>query len=311
MLVRYYKMSEIIRLERVRDYCHRYHMECPNELVAIIDYSSVENMRLELMSMGFYAIILKESYEGQITYGLSKYTYNNGSLLFVGPNQIFGIDGGIEPAPLGYALLFHQNLFRGMPDAAKKVSEFKFFTYENNEALSINDSEREVILDCMTNVITELKNPQDQHSNKIIACHIMALLCNVERFEDRMIAASKEIKHELYMKFNQILDDYYASELPETKGLPSVQYCAKKLSLSPNYFGDIIKRISGTSAKEHIQQVTINQVKKLLMDRSLSISEVAYKSGFKYPHHLSRVFKKMTGLSPFEYRRKMLRGDFY
>lgn len=304
-------MSEIIRLERVRDYCHRYHMECPNELIAIIDYSSVENMRLELMSLGFYAIILKESYEGQITYGLSKYNYNNGSLLFVGPNQIFGIDGGIEEAPLGYAILFHQNLFRGMPDALKKLCELKFFTYENNEALSVNDLEREIILDCFSNIINELKNPQDQFSNKIIASYIMALLGYVERFYERVLAANKEIKHELYLKFNQILDDYYSSKLPETMGLPTVQYCAKKLSLSPNYFGDIIKRISGTSAKEHIQQVTINQVKKLLMVENLSISEVAYKSGFKYPHHLSRVFKKMTGLSPFEYRRKMLRGDYY
>lgn len=304
-------MSEIIRLERVRDYCHRHNIDCPNELVAVVDYSSVENMRLELMSMGFYAIILKESFEGQITYGLSKYNYNNGSLLFVGPNQIFGIDGGVDPAPLGYALFFHQNLFRGMPDALKRLNDFKLFSYENNEALSLKEHERETVLNCITDIIYELKNPQDQYSNKILANYIMVLLSIIERYEARVVATNKEITHELYLKFDEILENYYSSDLPEKMGLPSVQYCAKQLSLTPNYFGDIIKRISGTSAKEHIQQVTINQVKKLLMDRSLSISEVAYKSGFKYPHHLSRVFKKMTGVSPFEYRRKMLRGEYY
>ena len=159
--------------------------------------------------------------------------------------------------------------------------------------------------------MNELKNPQDQFSNRILANYIMVILHLVERYDERLVTANREINHELYIKFNEILEDYYSGDLPEKLGLPSVQYCAKQLSLTPNYFGDIIKRISGTSAKEHIQQVTINQVKKLLMDRSLSISEVAYKSGFKYPHHLSRVFKKMTGVSPFEYRRKMLRGDFY
>lgn len=311
MLVRNTKMSEIIRLERVRDYCLRYHVECQNELATVVDFSMVENMRLELMSMGFYLIILKESYDGPITYGLSKYQYQNGSLLFVAPNQIFGIDGGVQEAPLGYALLFHQNLFRGMAGAASRLKDSKFFNYENNEALQLNENEREIVLNSFTGIINELKSPLDHHTNKIVASLIMALLSYIERFDDRQLAARKEINHELYIKFNKILEDYYANGLAETMGLPSVQYCAKELSLTPNYFGDIIKRISGTSAKEHIQQVTIEQVKKLLVDRSYSISEVAYKTGFKYPHHLSRVFKKMTGLSPFEYRRKMLRGDFY
>ena len=304
-------MSEIIRLERVRDYCLRYHTECQNELVTVVDYSTLENMRLELMSLGFYAIILKESYDGLITYGLSKYQYQNSSLLFVAPNQIFGIDGGIEKAPLGYALLFHQNLFRGMNGATARIKDFKFFNYENNDALMLSDDEREIVLNSFTWIINELKRPLDYHTNRIVACHIMALLENIDRFVDSHAAASKVIKHDLYIKFDKILEDYYANGYAEKYGLPSVQYCAKELSLTPNYFGDIIKRVSGTSAKEHIQQVVIEQVKKLLADRSYSISEVAYKTGFKYPHHLSRVFKKMTGLSPFEYRRKMLRGDFF
>ena len=311
MLFILFQMSEIIRFERVGDYCHRHHIDCYNELVAVIDYSSVVNLRLELMSFGFYAIILKDNLDRDITYGLSKYSYNNGSLLFVGPNQIFGVDGGVEPAPLGYALLFHQNLFRGMSEASKRIMEFKLFSYDNNEALPVNESEREILLICMNNIKNELKNQQDQHSNKILASLIMAMLGYIERINDRVVAASKEINNELYIKFNGILDDYYSSDLPLKQGLPTVQYCASKLSLTPNYFGDIIKRICGISAKEHIQQVTISQVKKLLMDSSLSISEVAYKSGFKYPHHLSRVFKKMTGVSPFDYRKRMLRGEFY
>ena len=206
-------MSEIIRLERVRDSCLRYHVECQNELVTVVDYSTVENMRLELMSMGFYLIVLKESYDGPITYGLSKYQYQNGSLLFVAPNQIFGIDGGVQEAPLGYALLFHQNLFRGINGAVTRLKESKFFNYENNEALQLNDNEREIVLNSFTGIINELRSPLDHHTNKIVASLIMALLSYIERFDDRQLAERKEINHELYVKFNKILEDYYTMVL--------------------------------------------------------------------------------------------------
>ncbi|MBQ7691391.1 MAG: AraC family transcriptional regulator [Muribaculaceae bacterium] len=301
-------MSEIIRLERVPDYCQRYHFDCLNDLVTLVDFSYVDKVKLELNSFGFYAMILKESYDGPLTYGLSRYNYQNGTMLFVAPDQIFGADSGVCEEPQGYALLFSQNLFRGLnPAIASYIKESPFFSQDCNEALELTPSARAAALSCFTNIMNELKAPFDKQTFKIIVANILTILAHCERCYDRQYSEQRVINNELYTQFREVVEDYYKQGLPEKEGLPSVQYCARRLGLTPNYFGDIIKRISGRSAKEQIQQVTIDHVKALLIDRSLNISEVAYKTGFKYPHHLSRVFKKMTGLSPFEYRRKALR----
>ena len=85
-------------------------------------------------------------------------------------------------------------------------------------------------------------------------------------------------------------------------GLPTVQYCARELHLSPNYFGDLIKKETGKTAQEHIQLYVIDTAKERIADRGLSISEIAYDLGFKYPAHFTRLFKNVVGCTPNEYR---------
>ena len=102
--------------------------------------------------------------------------------------------------------------------------------------------------------------------------------------------------------FEHLLNDYFLSDKPQDIGLPSVQYCAEQLHLSSNYFGDLIKKETGKSPQEHIQLKLIDTAKEKIFDPSKSISEVAYELGFKYPQHFTRLFKKVVGCSPNEYR---------
>ena len=84
--------------------------------------------------------------------------------------------------------------------------------------------------------------------------------------------------------------------------MPSVSYCAGQLNLSPNYFGDLIKKETGSSAQEYIQLKVIDVAKERIFDIDKSISEVAYDLGFKYPQHFTRLFKQKVGITPNEYR---------
>lgn len=90
--------------------------------------------------------------------------------------------------------------------------------------------------------------------------------------------------------------DYFNSDKPEQNGLPTVTWCADQLHFSANYFGDLIKKETGKSAIEYIHLAVINHVKELLASTSKTISEIAYEVGFQYPHHLSRMFKKWSGV---------------
>jgi len=72
--------------------------------------------------------------------------------------------------------------------------------------------------------------------------------------------------------------------------------------LSPNYFGDLVKKETGLSAQEHIQNKLIDVAKEKVFDPNKSVSEIAYELGFKYPQHFSRLFKQKVGYSPNEFR---------
>lgn len=85
-------------------------------------------------------------------------------------------------------------------------------------------------------------------------------------------------------------------------GTPTVAFCADSLHLSSNYFGDLIKKETGKSAQEYIQQKTMNMAKELLTESDKSISEIAYTLGYQYPQYFSRAFKKIEGCTPNEFR---------
>lgn len=107
------------------------------------------------------------------------------------------------------------------------------------------------------------------------------------------------------MKFEELLNGYFLSGKPQTSGLPSVAYFADELHLSANYFGDLIKKETGQSAKEFIQNKTIEVAKNKVFESDKTVNEIAYELGFKYPQHFSRLFKQKVGVTPSDYRGSM------
>ena len=148
----------------------------------------------------------------------------------------------------------------------------------------------------------ELEHAIDKHSKQVIAVNIEVMLNHCIRFYDRQFVTREISNHTILSRFEKLLAGYFETDLSQKIGLPSVQYCAEQLHLSPNYFGDLIKRETGKTAIEYIQLSVINMAKDLLTSSDKSVSEIAYHLGFKYPHHLSRMFKKIVGISPQEFR---------
>ena len=295
-------MSEIIKLETVHDYNNRLGVETLHPLVSVVDFSTLEVLEHSRKNFGFYCIFLKELDCGTLLYGRNKYDYQEGTLVFLAPGQVAGVDDGGETRnPKGWALFFHPDLLYGT-SLARRIKEYTFFSYESNEALHMSERERQIILNCFREIKEELEHSIDKHSKQIIAANIEVLLNHCVRFYDRQFIIRKAVNRGLLENFEDLLSAYFESDKPQTIGLPSVQYCAAQLHLSPNYFGDLIKKETGKSAQEHIQLTVIGKVKELLIESNKSVSEIAYSLGFKYPHHLSRMFKNIVGSTPNEYR---------
>ncbi len=295
-------MDKILKLESISQYNSLVGQETLHPLVSVIDFSEVQPTKHVRMNLGFYAIFLKDVKCGDIKYGRNYYDYQEGTLVFIGPGQVFGIDNNGEYfQPQGRALLFHPDLLRGT-SLGHNIKDYTFFSYEVNEALHLSERERQVIIDCLNKINFELSHTIDKHSKTLIVTNIELLLNYCVRFYDRQFITRDNVNKDILVRFEKVLDDFFQSDKPQTLGLPSVRYCADQLHLSANYLGDLIKKETGKSAQEHIQLKLMDIAKEKVFDTSKSVSEIAYELGFKYPQHFSRMFKKCVGFSPNEYR---------
>ena len=294
-------MEKLISFDTVGQYNNFNSNETPHPLVNVIDMSRSDPRTHSRQRFGFYTIFLKEIKCGDLRYGCNYYDYEEGTLVFVGPGQIIGVENNEYFQPQGKALVFHPDFIRGT-SLGKHIHDYTFFSYEVHEALHLSESERRVIYDCLSKIEMELQHAIDKHSKTLIVTNIELLLNYCTRFYDRQFITRDVANKGILERFEELLNTYFESDKPKQNGLPTVAYCAEQLHLSPNYFGDLIKKETCKSALEHIQTKIIDIAKEKIFDPKHSLSEVAYELGFKYPQHFTRLFKQRVGLTPNEYR---------
>ena len=207
---------------------------------------------------------------------------------------------GVQPKARG--ILFHPDLIKGT-SLGQEIRTYSFFSYNSSEALHLSEEEKRIILDCLDKVKMELAHPIDKLSKRLIARNIQLLLDYCMRFYNRQFETRTESNRDVLTRFEALLEDYFQSEKTQTVGLPTVKYFADKVFLSPNYFGDLIKKETGKTAQEYIQNKLIDVAKEMIVGTDKTVSQIAYDLGFQYSQHFNRIFKKNVGYTPSEYRK--------
>ena len=300
-------MEKVYKFDTVREYNALNNHETLHPLVSVIDFSkskpwSWPGGKTIKVNYGLYCIFLKEIKCGDLKYGCNYYDYQEGSLVFISPGQMVEIeDFGQNFQPQGYALMFHSDMIHGTA-LGRHIQDYSFFGYQSNEALHLSKMERQIVLDCFSKIQYELERAIDRHSKRLIVSNIEMVLNYCVRFYDRQFITRDTVHKGILERFENLLNDYYQSDKPQTIGLPSVASCASELNLSPNYFGDLIKKETGKTAQEYVQSKVIDVSKEKIFDQNKSVSQIAYELGFKYPQHFTRLFKQRIGQSPNEYR---------
>ena len=295
-------MEKIIKIESVAQFNRDRGQKTLHPLVSVLDHSISKPVKEGRYLSELYIIFLKDLKCGELKYGRAHYDYEDGTLLFISPGQVFGFEeNGTMIQPTGWTLLFHPDLIRGM-HLGKHINEYSFFSYDANEALHISDAERKIVLECFDKIRSELSQSIDKHSRTLAVSYIELFLNYCVRFYERQFVTREHVHKDALVGFESLLDDYLQSDKPQTFGLPSVTYCAEQMNLSPKYFGDLVKKETGKTAQEYIQLKLIDVAKEKIFDTSKSISEIAYELGFKYPSHFTRLFKQQVGVPPNEYR---------
>ena len=298
-------MDNIKRFETISDYNNFNNNETLHPLVSVVDFSKAKRRQGSRMYFGFYTILLKDVKCGDLVYGRHTYDYQQGTLIFLAPGQVAGMNSNGETyQPKGYGLVFHPDFIHGT-SLGKHIHEYTFFSYQSNEALHLSERERKMVLDCFSKIEYELEHAIDAHSKKLIISNIELFLNYCVRFYDRQFITRENIHKGVLERFETFLHDYFETGEPETYGVPSVAHCARELNLSPGYFGDLVKKETGKTAQEYIQSKVIDMAKEKIFDVNKSVSQIAYELGFKYPQHFSRLFKQYVGQSPNNYRSRM------
>ncbi|WP_289294193.1 MULTISPECIES: AraC family transcriptional regulator [Bacteroides] len=291
-------MSELFKADNINLYNEWAGVETQNPLVGFIDFSDVKPLRHARKIYGFYAVFLKDQKCGELRYGHRYYDYQNGTLIFIAPGQVFGTeDDNMEFQPDGFLLMFNPDLLRNTP-LGRMIREYSFFSYETNEALHLSTEERQIIMNCFRKIQYELNHPIDRHNKNLITDSIKTFLDYRTRFYDRQFITRDNQNRDILVGFEWLLDDYFQNKTAKCIGLPTVRYCADKLCLSPNYFSDLLK----STALHFIHDKAIGIAKTELVSTDYTVNEIAYNFGFQYPQHFTRLFEKEVGCTLNQYR---------
>ena len=287
-------------VKNVSDYSRYVGAADRHPLVCVIDYAEVSPVRHSLNNYGVYGIFFHDEADIDLEYGCGKYDYKKGTVICVAPGQVGGKEDNGERVYLtGWALLFHPDLLHGTP-LGKKIREYSFFDYRVNEALHMTDEEHDVLVSLMRQIQSEIDRRHDAVQDAIIVNYIALVLNFCQRFYHRQFLTRKLENSDTLMRFDSLLREYFDTDLQLSRGLPTVQYCADRFCMSANYFGDTIKKATGDTARNYIRRYVIQRAKNELT-AGTGIAQAAYRLGFEYPQHLSRMFKQLTGMTPTAY----------
>ena len=299
-------MIDLIHIKTITEALAGFGLDKPRHpLVSVYHHKDLRKNE-ELVGAKFvvdlYQISFKECTPNSFGYGRNTYDFQEGTLIFTGPGQVMTMpDWQEDENSGGWTLLFHPDLIR-KSELGKNIKKYTFFSYGVNEALHISDSEKQTILELVNKVEQEYDQNIDKHTQKLIVSNIELILDYCNRYYDRQFYTRENINKDVVTRFEDLLLDYYNSEQPLEKGIPTVKYCGEKLNMSSNYLSDLLKKETSRNAQDHIHFFVVEKAKNQLLNSGETISQIGYGLGFEYPQHFSKLFKKKTGMSPAEYR---------
>lgn len=271
-------------------------------LISVVDYAAMPHTTGSFV-FDYYTISIKRGVS-KMFYGQQPCDFDNGVMYFLAPNQVLRVLDDPNAALLersGWIMMIHPDFLWNTP-LAKTIHNYDFFDYSVNEALFLSEKEEEIINNIILNIRREYRTNIDKFSQSIIISQIETLLNYSERFYQRQFITRKVTNHQILDRLETVLEDRFNSADLASNGLPTVQYIADVLNISPNYLSSLLKTLTGESTQQHIHNKLIEKAKEKLSTSDMSVGEIAYELGFEHSQSFSKLFKAKTKQSPLEFR---------
>ncbi len=294
-------MKKILPVSDPNVYARFVHAPVLHPLVSIVHYDEVSPIHTSLNRYGVYGLFIQRNFPRNLTYGMKMFDAADGSIIAVEPGQIGGKeDNGEQMDISGWALLFSPELLHGT-DLETRMKDYPFFSYFATETLKMEPSEWGRITQMLTQMRHELQENDDSPALRaVLLGYIRLILEYCQRIYLRQLSKEDRTSSDILKRFHQLLREYYLEDRQMDLGVPTVTYCAGELAYSARYLGDVIHKATGGTAIGYIHAFVTEQGKSLLMNGH-NINETAHMLGFDYPQHFTRLFKKMTGITPSQF----------
>ena len=294
-------MKNILKVDSPNDYARFVDAPELHPLVSVIHYDELAPFRHSLNNYGVYGLFIQRQFPKSLSYGMKTMQVTDGSIIAVAPGQLGGLEDNGERISLsGWVVLWSPELLHGS-ELEHHMDRYQFFSYFFTDSLRMEPAEWLSI----TRLVEQMRQELTEHDDSpmlrsILMGYLRLLLEYCNRIYQRQLSQEDLGGNDVLKRFHGLLQRYFSEGRQLSQGLPSVAYCASELAYSPRYFGDVIRKATGGTAIGYIHTYVINQAKSLLM-HGHNISETSHLLGFDYPHHFTRLFKKVTGLTPSEY----------
>jgi AraC-like DNA-binding protein len=299
------KNHQPLRIKTITDYHQLRNLPKPEHpLISVVNFEAIKQLSCDKSAsiiQDFYSIALKRNFNGKMKYGQQDYDFDEGLMIFISPGQLFTIEADNQLTHTGWLLLIHPHFLWNTP-LAKKIKQYEYFSYAVHEALHLSEKEEAVVTGIIENLDQEYRANIDTFSQDVLIAQLELLLTYADRFYHRQFITRKITNHKLLGRLEDLLSDYFTGDTVAEKGLPTVQYVADALNVSPNYLSALLKMLTGQSTQQHIHDKLIEKAKEQLSTTDLSVNEIAYALGFEHSQSFSKLFKSKTNVSPLEFR---------
>jgi AraC-like DNA-binding protein len=294
--------NQVIQIKTISELHEAFGLSKPKHpLVSIVRHADMKlqnDFTNQRFCFDMFMIVLKGNQKATLKYGRNKYDFQEGTMVFLSPNQIISTDStDFSDSQEEWTILLHSD-FISKNNLYDLFDKTHFFSYDSHEALHLSDDEKMALSNIVQRIESEYHQNIDKHTDNIIAVNTETLIKYCQRFYDRQFITRQYINKDLLSKFENYLGEFFK----KVNRIPTVIECGEALNLSAYYLSDLLKVETGKTTKEHIDLHLINKAKNLLINSEKSVSEIAYELGFDYPNHFSKLFKSKIGLSPSEFR---------